>query len=122
MKYLIIAAHGSRKESSNLEVIKLAGNLSGKLAGSYDNVVPAFLQFAEPLLSSQIDGVVSGGAQQVVIFPFFIGSGSHILKDIPALVGKARNRYPDVRFDVTRHLGGLEAIADVIVSEARSFA
>lgn len=121
MKSLIIAAHGSRKAESNLEVKKLAETLAKKLGPVCDRVVPAFLQLADPLLADQLDALVSEGSKNIIVFPFFIGSGSHILRDIPELVEKARQQYPKVRFDLTRHLGGLDTVADLIASEVVSF-
>jgi len=120
VKALIIAAHGSRKKESNLEVASLASRVSKKAAGSFEKVEHAFLQIAEPLLEKKIDELVQKGAEKIVIFPFFIGSGSHILVDIPALVKKAQLIYPHVELKVTRHLGKIEEIEDVIIREVLS--
>lgn len=117
MKALIIAAHGSRKKESNLEIASLVERVSKKAAGSFDMVVHAFLQFADPLLEKKIDELVAKGAKTIVIFPFFIGSGSHILVDIPELVKQAQTTHAHIEFQVTRHLGRIEAIEDVILQE-----
>ena len=117
MKVLIIAAHGSRKKESNLEVASLAARVSKKVIGSFAEVGHAFLQLADPLLEKKIDELVQKGATKIVIFPFFIGSGGHILVDIPELVKKAQSTYPHVEFKLTRHLGKIEAIEDVIIHE-----
>lgn len=120
MNILIIAAHGSRKQESNHEVIQLSLKLAEKLENTYDIVEPAFLQFAEPLLEDQLAALAEKDPGKVVIFPFFIGSGSHILTDIPQMVEVAREKYPNIQFNITRHLGKLESIEDVIVSEVLS--
>ena len=73
MKVLVIAAHGSRKASSNLEVEKLAERLAGKLKNSFEKVTHAFLQFADPLLETVLDDLAKEGAVKIVVFPFFIG-------------------------------------------------
>jgi sirohydrochlorin ferrochelatase len=117
LKALIIAAHGSRKKESNLEVEFLVENVSQKAKGSFEIVTHAFLQMAEPLLEKKIDELVQRGATKIVIFPFFIASGSHILVDIPDLVKQARITYPHVEFVLTRHLGKIQAIEDIIVQE-----
>ena len=70
MKTLIIAAHGSRKKESNLEVASLAARVSEKAAGLFEKVEYAFLQIAEPLLEKKIDELVQKGAAEIVIFPF----------------------------------------------------
>ena len=117
VKALIIAAHGSRKKESNLEVASLAERVSQKAVGSFEKVEHAFLQLADPLLEKKIDELVKKGVTKIVIFPFFIGSGSHILVDIPELVRKVRVIHDHVEFKVTRHLGKIEAVEDVIIHE-----
>ncbi len=117
MKALIIAAHGSRKKESNQEVAALARRVSKKAMGSFEKIEHAFLQLADPLLEKKIDELVQKGVTKIVIFPFFIGSGSHILVDIPKLVKQARFTHAHVEFKVTRHLGKIEAIEDVIIHE-----
>lgn len=117
MKVLIIAAHGSRKNESNLEIVSLARRISKKTKGSFDIVTHAFLQLANPLLENMMDTLIEKGATQIVIFPFFIGSGSHILVDIPNLMKNAQSTHRHVDFKITRHLGKIEAIEDVILHE-----
>ena len=117
MNVLMIAAHGSRKKTSNAEVADLARRLGDSLASRFDRVEHAFLQFAEPLLEDRLDALARDGAGRIVLFPFFIAAGSHITEDIPALVEKIKGRFPDVQIVVTRHLGALDAI-DSVISDA----
>ena len=117
VKALIIAAHGSRKKESNLEVASLAKRLSHKTKGLFEIVEHAFLQFAEPLIEEKIDELVQKGAKKIVIFPFFIASGSHILVDIPDLIKKVQITHGNVEFTITRHLGKIEAIDNIIIQE-----
>lgn len=117
MNVLVIAAHGSRKAASNIEVEKLAARLALKHEGGFERVVHAFLQIAEPLLETTLADLAGTGAARIVVFPFFIGSGSHILEDIPNLVERARKKYPDVEFILTRHLGKIPAVEQVIIDE-----
>ncbi len=121
MKSLIIAAHGSRKKESNKELAALAAKIGqNKSLKSYDDVDHAFLQMADPLLENKILEKIESGAEKIVIFPFFIGSGSHILIDIPNLVNEFKEKYPAVQMILTNHLGMLETIEDVIINEVES--
>jgi len=117
LKALIIAAHGSRKKESNLEVAALVERLRKKASKSFEIVEHAFLQMADPLLEKKINELVQKGAAKIVIFPFFIGSGSHILVDIPELLKQKQLTYGHVEFKLTRHLGKIEAIEDLILRE-----
>jgi sirohydrochlorin ferrochelatase len=124
---LIIVAHGSRNKKSAQQVAALcqkisekAGNLSEQNKfdqNKFDLVAHAFLQFASPLLEETIDDLVQRGARRVIVFPLFIAAGSHLLKDIPEAVETAGKAYPGVSFSITRHLGAIEAIEDIIVHE-----
>ena len=117
MKILIIAAHGSRKKESAREVGALAAKVAEKAGTAFDRVVHGFLQFSEPLLPGVIDDAVVGGACDIVVFPFFISAGSHILSDIPELVADAGRRYPDVKFTIARHLGAVDGVEELILGE-----
>ncbi|MDT8379611.1 MAG: CbiX/SirB N-terminal domain-containing protein [Desulfotignum sp.] len=121
MKTLIVAAHGSRQQASATEVAALAKKLDNKVKthDSYtiQQVVHAFLQFCDPSLETVIQELVDSGVDEMVIFPFFISAGSHVQTDIPRAVETARQKHPHVRFHITRHLGILDAVEDLILQE-----
>lgn len=117
MNALIIVAHGSRNKKSARQVAALCRKISEKAQNKFDLVAHAFLQFASPLLEETIEDLVQRGARRVIVFPFFIAAGSHLLQDIPEAVEKAGKAYPGVAFSITRHLGGIEAIEDIILHE-----
>ena len=115
MKALIIAAHGSRKKESALEVAQLAQKVREK--SKMDRVAHAFLQFSEPFLPQVIGELVREGVTEVVIFPFFISGGAHVNMDIPEAVAQARGAHPGVGFTITRHLGIIPSVEDLILGE-----
>jgi sirohydrochlorin ferrochelatase len=115
MKVLLIAAHGSRKPAANAEIASLTEAMDSIAAGRFDLVRSAFLQLTEPLIPETIAGLVAEGAKEIVVFPFFIAAGSHVLSDIPAIISEARNTYPEVVFRVAPHLGACEGISRFIL-------
>ena len=117
MNALIIVAHGSRNRESAQQVAALCQKVSEKAKNRFDIVAHAFLQFASPLLEETIEELVQRGAKRIIVFPFFIAAGSHLLEDIPALVEAAGKAYPGVDFSITRHLGGIDSIEDIILDE-----
>lgn len=117
MKILIIAAHGSRRKESAMEVAALAKKLNRNESHAFDRVDHGFLQFSDPRLIHVIDRAVSDGAKQIIVFPLFISAGSHILTDIPEMVSRAGETYPNVEFSITRHLGVLPSVENAIVEE-----
>jgi sirohydrochlorin ferrochelatase len=126
MNALIIVAHGSRNKESARQVAALCQKLSEKAKSfgdeqrcdqKFDRVAHAFLQFSSPGFEETIEDLVQGGAQKIIVFPFFIAAGSHLLTDIPQAVETAQKTYPGVDFSITRHLGGITAIEEIILTE-----
>lgn len=121
MNGLLIVAHGSRKPESNQEVFELTTRIEAMAAGDFDLVRCAFMQFADPTFEAQVESLVAYGADTIVVFPYFIGSGSHVTADIPALVEAAVDRHPDVSIRVTPHLGNMDGIQELILEQVRPF-
>ena len=117
MKGLIIAAHGSRKAESNDEIVQLTRNLSAISGEHFDLVECAFLQFTGPDLEETITGMVEKGIEKIVVFPYFLGSGSHVTKDIPEILSKMETKYPRIQITATRHLGAAKGVKELILEE-----
>lgn len=118
MKALIIAAHGSRLDESNEEVAAFAGEVEGLAKDHFDFVRCAFLQFTTPGFRAVVEGLAAEGATQIVVFPYFIAAGSHVSRDIPALIEKAARENPGIEFSLTPHLGRVEGVKRLILEEA----
>ncbi|MFO7752997.1 MAG: CbiX/SirB N-terminal domain-containing protein [Desulfobacteraceae bacterium] len=121
MKALIIAAHGSRKKESNEEILKLAQKVAKIRTHDFDSVSAAFIQFTEPLLADEIDGLAERNAEKIVVFPYFLGAGSHVIKDIPDIIYDAGDRHPHISFSVPPHLGRLAGIEHLIIDEVSKY-
>ena len=117
MKALLMTAHGSRKQSSNTEILDLVDAVGKIPENGFDMIMGAFIQYASPLFSQQVDVLVERGASQIVVFPYFIAAGSHVLTDIPTLIEQAKKRYPQVDFTLIPHIGGLKGIAAFLINE-----
>lgn len=121
MNGLLIVAHGSRKQASNDEVLALAGQIADLASGVFDKVVCGFVQFASPSVESRIEELVTAGVDTIVLFPHFLGSGSHVANDIPRLVRETEIRHSGVRIRVTPHLGRLDGLQNLIFETVRDF-
>jgi sirohydrochlorin ferrochelatase len=117
MKALIIVSHGSRIENANHEMVELAGEI-GKLAESdFHTVRHAFLEFVEPSLEQQIENLMELGINRVVLFPLFLAAGKHVAVDLPRILEEAKQRYPEVGFELTVHLGDVDGLKEIILNE-----
>lgn len=105
MRALLVVAHGSRRSASNDEVRKLTDELRTLAGAEYAQVECAFLELAQPLIPEGIDDCIANGANEVVILPYFLSAGRHVVKDIPEIVAGAQARHPTVALRIAPYLG-----------------
>ena len=115
MKALLIVAHGSRRKDANRFLEILAEELAADAKGKFALVQCAFLQFNGPFAAESIADLISKGARHIVVFPFFLAAGSHVVADIPNLILEAEEKYPDVQFETATFLGGAQGLKDLIL-------
>ena len=65
MKALLLIAHGSRRQQSNIEVITLANTLKQKCSDHYPIIQAGFLELAEPLIPAAIKKCIDESATSI---------------------------------------------------------
>ncbi len=120
MKSLILAAHGSRREASNDEVRALALRLGDKAVPPFGEVAAAFLELTKPSIDEAIVAAVDRGAEAVVVLPYLLAAGRHVVTDIPEQVDKARAARPYADIQVRPYLGSADALVEVLLGIAES--
>lgn len=108
----IIVDHGSKREKANQVVFGLAEEMRKRLGT--DNVQPAHMELAEPSIQEAFDRCVKAGATHVVCHPYFLSPGRHVMEDIPELVEEASKAHGGVTYQITKPLGALPGILDLI--------
>ncbi len=119
MKFLLLIAHGSRRENANDEIKLLAERVAGLESNDYDGVVTAFLEMAEPNVHQGIRDCIEQGASSIVVVPYFLASGNHVVKDIPGEIACALAGHPAVDIRISRYLGSSDAMADLVLDCSR---
>jgi sirohydrochlorin ferrochelatase len=114
---IIVFAHGSRIESANDAVRKVAADLAR--AGCFPVVEAAFLELGKPDLASAIASVVSNGAQDVTVIPYFLTLGMHLERDLPLLIDGIAAVHPGLEIHVTPPLDGHPALIEALLDRAR---
>ena len=120
MEIIIIVGHGSlEKEAGNIEFV--AESLHRMLHDKCkDNCVRfAYLQFLDPDLRRVIKLSVEDGAKQIIVHPYFLSSGVHVIKNIPQIVKEAETLYPDVEFICTKDLGAHDKLVEVVLERIK---
>lgn len=118
MHALLLIAHGSRRETSNQEVRELAARLEQTVGDRFDRVIPAFLELAEPDITTGVDLCVDSGATTVTAVPYFLSAGRHVASDIPAELDKAARKHQAVTILQSDYLGKHESIPELLFSLA----
>ena len=116
MKSLIIIAHGSRKETSNIEVIDIVNQIKNSET-TYSLVEPAFLEFAAPTLEESVKKSLDQNLLEIYIYPYFLNSGKHVTSDIPDEIETLKIKYPQVNITMLPHFGESKKINEIILSD-----
>lgn len=118
MKSLLIVAHGSRRAASNDEVRALTSHIASKAGNQFDIVDCAFLELAEPSIPTGIQQSVEKGADEIIVLPYFLSAGRHVVDDIPNEVNTSREKYPNINIHIAPYLGAIGKVAELMVEQA----
>ena len=119
MKFLLLIAHGSRRQGANDEIAHLAERIASHEDNDYDGVVPAFLEIAEPNIHQGISRCIELGADHIVVMPYFLAAGNHVNKDIPGEIACAQAGAPTVKFEMSQYIGASDAMAGLVLDCAQ---
>ena len=114
---VLLIAHGSRHAPANEDLILMAARLVK--AGGYRIVEPAFLELAEPDIAKGGGRCVERGATLVLMIPYFLSSGVHLIRDLTAARDELIARYPSVEFRLGPPLGPDPLLDSLVARRAR---
>ena len=119
---LVLVAHGSRRASSNDEVRKVAERLAQQAgpdgSGEYQMVHTAFLELAEPLIPDGVQCCIDNGMEEVVVLPYFLSAGRHVVEDIPAEVAKVNNT-SGAEIRIAPYLGAAAGLTEILLGQSK---
>ena len=120
MQALVLIAHGSRRQASNQEVMDLASRLQQSAGDRYQLIEAGFLEIAEPSIPEAIETCIESGATAVVVVPYFLAAGRHVVEDIPKIVEPVAERHPQVTIRISEHIGMSDSMTRLILDSAGS--
>ena len=100
---LVLLAHGSRNPGWRAPFEALLRDL--RRESGEDRVCLAYLQLAEPSLSSVVRDLATFGTRAIRILPLLIATGNHAEGDIPAEVAALRKKHPDLAITILPPIG-----------------
>lgn len=109
---IILLGHGSRVPEAGENMEKVAGRLKQKYG--YQMVEICFMSRLGPHFPEIFERCVNQGAIRVVVIPYFLHAGLHIVLDIPETLQKEAQKFPDVKLILGKGLGYDEALVDLV--------
>jgi sirohydrochlorin ferrochelatase len=113
---LLLIAHGSRRPEANADLEFVASALRAR--GRYPLVCVSYLELAEPNIEAGGALCVGAGATNVILVPYFLSPGVHVVEDLSAARAKLSERFPRVRFVLAEPLGRHPLLVDVVEQRA----
>ena len=113
----VLFGHGSSVESANEAVRRVARDAAAR--GGWPVFETAFLGMGKPYLAGAVDSLLPGGVDRVIVIPYFLTFGSHVERDLPALVDDIRRAHPGLQIDVTAPLDGHPSMVEVVLDRAK---
>lgn len=118
---ILLMAHGSRIPEANDAVREIAEMV--KSFADYDIVEVSFRENHAPNIQQGIDACVAKGAERILLVPYFLYLGAHVLEDLPKELEEAQLRHPGVEMAMGRHLGVHKRLAKLVIDRVEeSFA
>ena len=113
---LQLIAHGSRRAEANADLEHVAAEV--RTRGRYPVVQVSFLELAEPDIEGGGALCVEAGASDVILLPYFLSPGKHVVEDLTAACDRLAARFPAVRFTLAEPLGRHPLLIDVVEQRA----
>ena len=100
---VLLIAHGSRRPEANQDLVQLAKMIGSQ--GRYDLIEVSYLELASPTILEGGRRCVEQGAKRVLMFPYFLSAGVHVVTDLNEIRDQLAAEFPDVKFILCHHLG-----------------
>ncbi len=115
---VLLIAHGSRRAEANADLKFVAAALRER--GRYPIVRVSYLELAEPNIEAGGALCVEAGATDVILLPYFLSPGIHVVEDLTAAREKLSEQFPRVRFVLADPLGRHPLLVDVVEQRAKA--
>lgn len=110
---ILLMAHGSRIPEANDAARVIAQRV--KQMTDFEIVEVSFREQHLPNIQQGVDNCVAQGATRILLVPYFLYMGAHVLEDLPEELEQARERYPEVEMVLGKHLGVHNKLAEIVV-------
>ena len=114
---ILLMAHGSRIPEANNAVSEIASMV--KEMTGFDIVEISFRENYSPDIQKGIDACVERGAARILLVPYFLYLGAHVLQDLPEEIEEAQHRHPGVEMMMGKPLGVHRKLAEIVAERIK---
>ncbi|WP_342668638.1 CbiX/SirB N-terminal domain-containing protein [endosymbiont 'TC1' of Trimyema compressum] len=79
----------------------------------------AFMEFSDSNLEAGLDALVTKGATEIAVVPYFLFKGIHIREDIPQAIGEYLKNHEGVQVFMSNTLGEDSRLADILTDRVK---
>jgi len=109
---ILLMGHGSRIPEANDALHAIAAMV--REGTGCEIVEVAFREQHAPNIQQGIDRCVAQGATRLLLYPYFLFAGAHVLEDLPAELEEAGNRYPGLEMILGQPLGVHRKLGEIV--------
>ncbi|MEF2967357.1 precorrin-3B C(17)-methyltransferase [Paenibacillus sp. M1] len=114
---VLLVGHGSRVEEGNDQLRELADRLAARKPELH--IETCFIELASPSIAEGIDNCIRGGAKAVYIVPVILFAAGHSKLDIPMVIDRAKQKYPDAEFVYGRPISAQKRAVDILLDRIK---
>ena len=109
---ILLMGHGSRVSEANDVLQVIAGQVRDR--GGFEIVEVSFRELHSPDIQAGIDRCVEQGAGRILLYPYFLFAGAHVLEDLPQEMERAKTRYPELEMTMGEPLGSHPKLGEIV--------
>ncbi|HYA15760.1 MAG TPA: CbiX/SirB N-terminal domain-containing protein [Syntrophales bacterium] len=110
---IILLGHGSRIPGAGEGMEKIARRMREKLGREIIEI--CYMSKLGPHFPEVFEKCVDRGATKIIVIPYFLHSGLHLIEDIPDLLCEKARKYPHVKLILGKNLGFDECLVDLVI-------
>ena len=116
-KAIILMGHGSRVPDAGKHMEKVASGLRAKYG--YNIVEICYMSRLGPHFPEIFEKCVVQGVAEIVVIPYFLHDGLHLVLDIPEMMQEIVTQHPEVKLVLGKNLGFDDSLVDLVEREYR---
>jgi len=109
---ILLMGHGSRVAEANNALYAIAEMVKAETGCPIVEV--SFREQHPPNIQGGIDACVARGASRILLMPYFLFAGAHVLEDLPAEMVAAAKRHPGLEMMLGKPLGVHRKLAEIV--------